>query len=122
MAKALTPYQGPTYGVVDPRIADVEAVARWLDYIFVLPGGFRFGMAGIIGLIPGIGDVIDGLVSLYIVYRAIQLGVPRVSIARMMINGLAFVFGGWDKQTGDKVTLLRTPGRASAKETSTLPP
>jgi hypothetical protein len=86
VAKALTPYQGPAHGVVDPRIADVEAVARWFDYIFVLPGGFRFGMAGIIGLIPGIGDVFDGLVSLYIVYRAIQLGVARVTIARMMVN------------------------------------
>jgi Domain of unknown function (DUF4112) len=72
--------------IIDPRIADVEAVARWLDYAFVLPGGFRFGFAGIIGLIPGIGDVIDALVSLYIVYRAIQLGIPRVSIARMVVN------------------------------------
>jgi hypothetical protein len=72
--------------VIDPRIADVEAVARWLDYAFVLPGGFRFGFAGIIGLIPGIGDVIDALVSLYIVHRAIQLGIPRVSIARMVVN------------------------------------
>jgi hypothetical protein len=71
---------------IDPRLADVEAVARWFDYIFVLPGGFRFGVAGIIGLIPGIGDVIDGLVSMYIVYRAIQLGAPRVTIARMLVN------------------------------------
>jgi hypothetical protein len=72
--------------VIDPRIADVEAVARWLDYAFVLPGGFRFGFAGIIGLIPGIGDILDALVSLYIVYRAIELGIPRVSIARMVVN------------------------------------
>jgi hypothetical protein len=72
--------------IIDPRIADVEAVARWLDYAFVLPGGFRFGLAGFIGLIPGIGDVIDALVSLYIVHRAIQLGIPRVSIARMVVN------------------------------------
>jgi hypothetical protein len=72
--------------LIDPRIADVEAVARWLDYVFVLPGGFRFGLAGIIGLIPGIGDAIDALVSLYIVHRAIQLAVPRVTIVRMMIN------------------------------------
>jgi len=27
--------------VVDPRTADVEAFARWLDYAFALPGGFR---------------------------------------------------------------------------------
>jgi hypothetical protein len=72
--------------VIDPRIADVEALARWLDYAFVLPGGFRFGLAGIVGLIPGIGDVVDALVSLYIVNRAIQLRIPRVSIARMVVN------------------------------------
>jgi hypothetical protein len=72
--------------VVDPRIADVEAVARWFDYAFVLPGGFRFGLAGIIGLVPGFGDLVDALVSLYIVHRAIRLGVSRVGIARMMVN------------------------------------
>jgi Domain of unknown function (DUF4112) len=72
--------------VVDPRIADVEALARWLDYSFELPGGFQFGFAGIIGLIPGIGDLFDALVSLYIVGRAIQLGIPRVALVRMLVN------------------------------------
>jgi len=72
--------------IVDPRIADVEALARWFDYAFELPGGFRFGLAGLIGLIPGIGDVIDALVSLYIVARAVQLRIPRVTIARMVVN------------------------------------
>ena len=78
--EALTPE------VVDPRIADVEALARWLDYAFELPGGFQFGLAGIIGLIPGIGDVVDAIVSLFIIGRAIQLGIPRVAIARMLVN------------------------------------
>ena len=72
--------------VVDPRIADVEALARWLDYAFELPGGFRFGLGGFIGFIPGMGDVIDALISLYIVIRAIQLKIPRVAIARMLVN------------------------------------
>jgi hypothetical protein len=72
--------------IIDPRLADVEAIARWMDYAFVLPGGFRFGLAGFIGLIPGIGDVIDALISLYIVNRALQLGIPRVGVARMMLN------------------------------------
>jgi hypothetical protein len=91
--KGITPYAGPTYRedaltpeIVDPRIADVEALARWLDYAFALPGGFRFGFAGIIGLIPGIGDIVDALVSVYIVVRAIQLGISRVAIARMLVN------------------------------------
>ena len=72
--------------LIDPRLADVEAIARWMDYAFVLPGGFRFGLAGIIGLIPGIGDVMDALISLYIVNRALQMGIPRVGVARMVLN------------------------------------
>jgi hypothetical protein len=72
--------------VVDPRIADVEALARWLDYAFVLPGGFEFGFAGLIGLVPGIGDVMDAVLSLYIITRAIKLGVARVAISRMLVN------------------------------------
>ena len=93
MPKAITPDVVPrhredalTPEVVDPRIADVEALARWLDYAFRMPGGFRFGFAGIIGLIPGIGDIFDAMISLYIVVRAIQLGVSRVAIARMLVN------------------------------------
>ena len=93
MPKAITTYVTPrhrddalTPEIVDPRIADVEALARWLDYAFTLPGGFRFGVAGIVGLVPGIGDVMDALISLYIVIRAIQLGVPRVTLARMLVN------------------------------------
>ncbi len=91
--KDITPYAVPRYRkdaltpeVVDPRLADVEAIARWFDYAFELPGGFRFGFAGIIGLIPGIGDVIDALVSLFIIVRAIQLGIPRVAVTRMLVN------------------------------------
>jgi Domain of unknown function (DUF4112) len=72
--------------LIDPRLGDVEAIARWMDYAFVLPGGFRFGFAGFIGLIPGIGDVMDALISLYIVNRALQLGIPRVGVARMVLN------------------------------------
>ncbi|MDQ2843923.1 MAG: DUF4112 domain-containing protein, partial [Acidobacteriota bacterium] len=31
-------------------------------------------------------DALDALISLYIVIRAIQLGIPRVAIARMLVN------------------------------------
>lgn len=108
MPKAITSYAVPRYRndaltpeIVDPRIADVEALARWFDYAFALPGGFRFGIAGIIGLIPGIGDVFDALVSLYIVVRAIQLGIPRVAIARMLVNVGIEAFAGSVPFAGD---------------------
>jgi hypothetical protein len=93
LLKDISPYAIPRYRedaltpeIVDPRLADVEAIARWFDYAFELPGGFRFGIAGFIGLIPGIGDLIDALVSLYIISRAIQLGIARVAITRMLVN------------------------------------
>jgi len=92
MAKSIAAYLRPHQAealnpeVIDQRIADVEALARWMDYAFVLPGGFRYGLGGFIGLIPGIGDIFDALLSLYIVARALQLGVPRVTIARMVLN------------------------------------
>lgn len=138
MAKTLTPYAFPRYRsdaltpeIVDPRIADVEALARWLDYAFELPGGFRFGIAGIVGLIPGIGDLLDALISVYIVVRAIQLGIPRVAIARMMVNiaieGLAGavpfagdVFDVVFKANKRNYELLRShmvqPGRQQARD------
>ncbi len=72
--------------LIDPRLADIEALARWMDYAFILPGGLRFGFAGIIGLIPGVGDIVDALISLYIVNRAVKLGIPRVGVARMVLN------------------------------------
>lgn len=87
--------------VVDPRVADVEALARWFDYAFTLPGGFQFGLAGIIGLVPGIGDVLDGLVSIYIVVRAIRLGIPRVAITRMLVNVGIETFAGAVPFVGD---------------------
>ena len=39
-----------------------------------------------IGLVPGIGDAITTLMSLYIVHEARELGVPRHVIGRMLAN------------------------------------
>ena len=90
MPKAIVVADGLTPEVMppetDPRLREVESLARWMDYAFALPGGFRFGAAGMVGLIPGIGDAVAALVSLYIVIRAVQLGVPRIAIARMLVN------------------------------------
>jgi hypothetical protein len=72
--------------IVDPRLADVETLARWMDDAVPLPGPFAIGLDALLGLIPGIGDAIGALISLYIVWRGVQMGVPRVTIMRMMTN------------------------------------
>jgi hypothetical protein len=69
------------------RIARLDALARLLDTALVIPGtSIRFGVDGLIGFVPGIGDTITTLMSLYIVHEAYQLGAPPQLIARMLGN------------------------------------
>ena len=58
-----------------------------LDEAFVIPGTcIRFGLDGIIGLVPGLGDVLAGVLSLIIPLAAWIRGVPYVTLARMAAN------------------------------------
>ena len=53
----------------------------------MVPGtNIRFGLDALIGLVPGIGDAVTTLLSLYIVREARALGAPRLLIARMLAN------------------------------------
>jgi hypothetical protein len=66
-----------------------------LDEAFRLPGtSFRFGIDGIIGLVPGLGDVLAGLLSLVIPLAAWIRGVPYVTLMRMAANlGIGVLVG-----------------------------
>jgi hypothetical protein len=69
------------------RIARIDALATLLDTALVIPGtGIRFGLDGVIGLIPGVGDLITTAMSLYIVREARALGAPLHVIVRMLGN------------------------------------
>ena len=69
------------------RIARLDALATLLDTAFVVPGTqIRFGVDVLIGLIPGIGDAITSLISLYVVREARELGASPLVIARMLGN------------------------------------
>jgi hypothetical protein len=66
-----------------------------LDEAFHVPGtGIRFGLDGIIGLVPGLGDVLAGLLSLIIPLAAWIRGVPYVTLVRMAANiGIGVLVG-----------------------------
>ena len=69
------------------RIARIDALATLMDTAFVVPGTeFRFGLDALIGLVPGIGDAITTVISLFIVSEARALGAPLWLIARMVGN------------------------------------
>jgi len=65
----------------------LDHLAGVLDDIFHIPGTrIRFGLDPIVGLVPGLGDIISGLLSFLIVLAAWQRGLPRVTIMRMVVN------------------------------------
>jgi Domain of unknown function (DUF4112) len=71
----------------EQRIARLEAAAKLLDVAFILPGTkIRYGIDGIIGLIPVVGDVIATALSLWLVREARALGAPWHVTARMLGN------------------------------------
>src|SRR5947209_12597228 len=71
----------------EQRIARIDALATLMDTAFLIPGTqIRFGLDALIGLVPGIGDAVTTIISLYIVSEARALGAPPLLIARMIAN------------------------------------
>lgn len=82
-----TPALTPEVGTLDRRLERLRWVGWILDSSVRIPGtGIRFGIDAIIGLVPGLGDIIAGALSLYIIAESAKLGVPRALLARMGWN------------------------------------
>lgn len=75
--------------------ARLERLSRLLDTAFRIPGtSFRFGLDGILGLVPGVGDAAGSLLALWVVYEGYRMGLPRAAIVKMLANvGLDFAVG-----------------------------
>jgi hypothetical protein len=71
----------------EQRLARLDAIAKLLDVAFIVPGtNFRYGIDGLIGLIPVVGDIITTAISLWLVREARALGAPWYITARMLAN------------------------------------
>ena len=105
--------------------AMAEAIAKLLDSAFVLPGtSIRIGLDPLLGLIPGIGDVISNLIGSSLLFLATRLGIPRIVIFRMALNiflnmvlgvipGIGDLFSFWFKSNLRNSRLLRRFYQAS---------
>lgn len=79
-----------------------QALAYLLDESIRVPGtSFRIGWDFIIGLLPGIGDLLTSLSSTYIVAQAMEFGVARSTILRMVWNILIETVVGTIPLLGD---------------------
>ncbi len=66
---------------------NLDILSHLLDDCFRIPGTeIRFGLDGIVGLVPAVGDVLAGLASCILIFAAWVRGVPYVTLVRMAVN------------------------------------
>ena len=77
-----------------PSHADrnLETLRRWAalrDNAFRVPGpDIRVGLDPILGLIPGIGDLATPVLSVLLLVHGARVRVPKIVLARMVINAI----------------------------------
>ena len=79
----------------EEKLVRLKTLSHRLDEAITIPGTERkIGIAPIIGLIPGGGDLVGGMLSLYIMHAGIAMGASRKDIIRMFGNvALEFIIG-----------------------------
>ena len=73
----------------------------WLMDSSIRVGRWSVGLDGFVGLIPGIGDMAGAAVSAVIIVRAMQSGIPKSAVIRMVINVAFDTLGGTVPLFGD---------------------
>src|ERR687893_2699734 len=118
---------GPTRA---DSVARLEALSRLLDSAFLIPGtNQRVGIDALLGLVPGVGDLVSTALASYIIWEARQLGLPRWKIARMIGNVAADTAIGAIPFAGDVFDVFFRANRRNMKilrdhleRTGALPP
>lgn len=88
--------------MTDDPLSRARILARLLDSAANIPGTrVRFGLDPIIGLVPGVGDLVGAALSGYIVLLASRLGAPSTVIVRMLGNIIIDTVGGTVPVIGD---------------------
>lgn len=70
----------------ETRLKRLQSLATLMDSQFQGPFGFRFGLDGLLGLIPVFGDLVTTLASIYILIQAAQMGCTPSTLIRMAVN------------------------------------
>mgnify|MGYP002336149485 FL=1 len=90
-----------------------SVISRVLDDLVPVPGTrVRVGLDPLIGLIPVVGDAISGLVGFWLIAEATRFGVPRVVVARMVLNTIGDLLIGAVPVLGD---LFDVASRSNAR-------
>ncbi len=81
------PLERDREGEAQRELENLRTIARIFDQAFRVPGtSFRFGIDALFGFIPGLGDIAGGIVAVYALRVARQLGAPASIQLRMLGN------------------------------------
>ena len=87
---------------IEAALARITMLARTMDSLYAIPGTkIRLGLDAIFGLVPIAGDLISQAISTYIIWEARQLGVSKLTMARMFANTLVDTMIGAVPLAGD---------------------
>ena len=121
-APALDPHR-------EAMLAMADLLAKILDTTVKIPGTpFYLGLDPLLGLIPGIGDLLANLMGTVILGLAARLQVPQIVIARMSLNLLingtvgaipvaGDLFSVWFRSHARNADLLRLAATEPYRET-----
>ncbi|HUP48683.1 MAG TPA: DUF4112 domain-containing protein [Thermoanaerobaculia bacterium] len=85
-----------------PDLVALRRFADLMDEAFLVPGtSRRVGLDPIVGLLPGIGDIVTGAMSTWIIIGALRHRVPVKKIFRMLFNLVADIVIGAVPLAGD---------------------
>lgn len=72
---------------IPPSLQKIARITKLMDSQFRIPGtSITFGIDPIIGLIPGLGDLLDYFISAYLLVSMVQNGASSKSVAKMILN------------------------------------
>ena len=100
----------------EEKLIRLKLLSKRLDNNFTIPGTkAKIGLDPIMGAIPIIGDLIGALLSTYIMYSGIKMGVPRSVVAQMATNiALDFTIG-WIPIIGDIFDIIWKSNKRNVK-------
>ena len=113
----------------DHLLAIADILAKVMDTTIRIPGtSWYIGLDPLLGLIPGIGDVLANLIGTIILGLATRLQLPRIVLTRMslnlLINGtvgavpiLGDLFSVWFRSHTRNAALLREAAMRTDRET-----
>ncbi len=80
-------FEEAVVGGAEGALKRIDVIGTLLDDAFRVPGtDIRFGIDPIVGILPIAGDWATAVVGGYIVAEAVNLGVPKHVIGRMLFN------------------------------------